>query len=156
MNTIRNEIQGCIELERKSAEIYRSLGALFPEAANLFHELADLEEAHAGILNSARVRGVQNPGKEVNPASLKIIREGLRIAQHFRELIESGNLTLEKASAMSLFFQESIGETYFEVVMSSETDEEIITKLMKLFFDEERHIEKLEAFHKQNFAIGFA
>ncbi len=145
---MEEKIDACIFLERKSAEIYRSLSELFPEAAHIFAELAKLEESHARKLQAARTACLGGSAGDANLSGLLIIRESLRIAEHFKSLIQSRGITLCEASAMSVFFHESIGETYFEIVMNSETDSEIISKLVELYFEEERYITILESFQK--------
>jgi hypothetical protein len=142
-----DEIDACINLERKSAQTYRALSRLFPEAEHLFKRLADIEESHAEMLNRNREKMPVFSPK--NFTALPVLKESLKIAEHFRNMVESRNITLREASAMSIFFQESMGESYFNIVMSSETDCEIISKLMDLYFDEESHIELIQAFEQK-------
>lgn len=146
--TLAAKLEKCIALERKSAEIYRSLGSLFPEAAQFFEELAGKEERHARMLCASGPQKTLSSGERTSQRSLPSIQEGLRIAEHFKRLIETRNITLREASVMAEYFQESLGESYFDTVMSSETDSEIISKLVDIFFEEERHGKMIESFMK--------
>lgn len=142
------ELEACIELEKKCAGLYRTLSRLFPEAEELFSELAAEEENHAVILKVAKPYVIENRLKQemVVPLSMPHIRDSLKTADKIMHEIESGTITFKKALDMSLLLEKSLGESYLHDKMTREEDSEIISRLKKMHFDEDSHINRIHDF----------
>ncbi len=137
-------------MERKCAEEYHALGNLFPEAKDFFEKIAQDEINHAAILTVARLH--YNDGKiseeMIVPASLAVINTSLVFLENIKRKIKDRNISLETALTLSVSLEETSAESYFNQVMTGESDSEIISGLKKLYSDEVSHLTVIKNFLK--------
>ncbi len=144
------KIDTCIVVERKCAEEYHALGNLFPEAKDFFEKIAQDELDHAAILTVARLH--YNEGKiseeMIVPASFAVINTSLVFLENLKRKIKDRNISLETALTLSVSLEETSAESYFNQVMTGESDSEIISGLKKLYADEVSHLTVIKDFLK--------
>ena len=138
-------LETCRKIEEKCAVIYWECSRLFPEATDLFRDLAIEEENHAVILKLARTY-VKYEKLHVSPIALEHIREAEQAVEAMLEALKSGVLALKQALEMSLALEQSTGESYLRDMMTGNPGSEIIAKLQEMLADEGSHIERIQAF----------
>ena len=144
------KIDTCIAVERKCAEAYHALGNLFPEAKDLFEKIAQDEVDHAAVLTVARLHYNEGkiPEEMIVPSSLAVINTSLVFLENMQRKIKDRSISLETALRLSVSLEETSAESYFNQVMTGESDSEIILGLKKLYLDEVSHLTVIKNFLK--------
>jgi rubrerythrin len=144
---LSQKLEACLKIEMLCEEIYYSMCNIFPEAKQLFRQLAEEEERHADILTISA--GFHNMGVMpaiVVPDSVPKIKESLDLAEKIRREIEEKTISLREALHMALQLEESVAEVYFNELMADKSDEEIISHLQRYYKDEMRHTERIKRY----------
>jgi rubrerythrin len=144
---LSQKLEACLNVEMLCEEIYYSMCNSFPEAKQLFRQLAEEEGRHADILTISG--GFHNLGVMsdiIVPNSAPKIKESLDLAKKMRREIEDKTISLREALQMALDLEESVAEVYFNELMTDKSDEEIISHLQQYYKDEMRHTERIKQY----------
>jgi hypothetical protein len=145
--TITENLKLCISIEAITAEIYHSFSRMFPEAAEFWSDLAASEENHTTILLTfAGYHLVNRLPKSIVPDSTSEIDETFRLVDSVKKKTAKEVFSLKEALDMALRIEYSMGERYFQEVITQETDSDIIRALRKMLTDEELHAAKIEKY----------
>ena len=143
---LAERLKTCLKIEVLCAEIYRTLGGIFPEAGELFEKLAKSEERHADIISiSIGFNRIHDLTDSFVPSSLQKITETKKIAEDIRASIENKQLSLEKSLSMLLKMEQSLAESYLHERMVRDSDSDVILYLQQFYDDEKSHAEEIEA-----------
>jgi rubrerythrin len=144
-------LRACIDLEFRAAEMYSALRPLFPEAEELFRDLAHSEENHANTLIVATGSERLLRTDEKFPVSkLPQVQKVKGMLDAISAKIDAGQmLSLEDTLSMLLELESAQAEGYFSEMMS-ESDSELIKRLRQVYEDEISHYEKLRDFMREN------
>ncbi len=144
---LSERIKTCIAIESAIAEIYHSFAKLFPEEKNFWYELAMEEENHASVLleGSRYVELGILPGYVV-PKSLRKMKRTLQLIDDTRKEMESGHMSMKEALDAAMKLELTMEESYVLEVLTSETDDEVISRLQKLLSDTKLHITKVSEY----------
>jgi rubrerythrin len=144
---ITENLKLCISIEAMTADIYHSFSRMFPEAAEFWSDLAASEENHTTILLTfAGYHLVSGLPNSIVPDSISEIDETFRLVDSIKKKIAKEVFSLKEALDMALRIEYSMGERYFQEVITQETDSDIIRTLRKMLTDEELHAAKIEKF----------
>ncbi len=140
-------LEACLKIETFCEEIYYALCKLFPEARELFRQLAEEEERHADILTiSAEFYNIDAMSERIVPNSVAKIQESLDLADKMRREIAVKTISLHEALEMALELEESVAEMYFNELMTDTSDEEIISHLQQYYKDEMKHTHRIRQY----------
>jgi len=115
--------------------------------------LALSEDNHTNILLEAtRLHRTGILNEYIVPASLPHVYETFTLVRAAKKEVEAETLSLRNALEMALEIENSTGESYFQQVISRETDSQVILKLRELLIDEELHKNKIQKVMK---TMGF-
>jgi rubrerythrin len=145
------KLQACLRVETLCEEIYYSLCGLFPEAGELFRQLAEEEERHADILTICT--GFHDIGalpEVVVPDSAPHIQKSVEVAEGLKRTIQEETLSLGAALEKALELEESVAEIYFNELMAGESDAEVVSHLQRYYKNEMSHTEKIRRFIQEN------
>jgi rubrerythrin len=148
---LAEKLQACLRVETLCEEIYYSLCNLFPQARELFRQLAEEEERHADILTICG--GFQDIGAlpaVIVPESVPQIQKSVEIAEELKKMIEGENISLRTALEKALELEESVAEIYFNELMTGESDVEVVSYLQRYYKNETAHTEMIRRFMRQN------
>ena len=135
----------CIAVEATTAEIYHALSRLFPQIKSFWQGLAVSEENHTKILLEAvRLHRAGILNEYIVPASLPHVYKTFALVRDSKKAVEAETLSLRNAFELALAIENSTGESYFQEVISQETNSEVISKLRDLLIDEELHKDKIQ------------
>ena len=144
---LTDRLNRCLKLEILCAEIYHALGLLFPEAEDLFENLARSEERHADILMiSLGFENIHEIPNNIVPFSSDNINESIRLAEHIKSRIENDKLSLNKSLSLLLKMEKSLAEIYLHETMTKETESDVISYLQQFYKDEQSHSEVIKEF----------
>jgi hypothetical protein len=150
---ISESLRVCVAVEAVTAEIYHVLDRLFPQVKDLWHGLALSEENHTRILlEAARLHRAGLLNEYIVPPSLPHVYETFALVNDAKKKLEAETPSLKDAFELALEIENSTGESYFQEVISRETDSKVISKLRELLTDEELHKNKIQ--HAMD-AMGF-
>jgi rubrerythrin len=144
---LSERLYACIEVEKTVSEIYRRFAELFPTEKAFWEQLALEEENHVAILMVGRIyhRKGELPDYVV-PPSLPLVGAAFHDVKKMKDKAMEGTITLEEASRMALEAEENIVESYFQEVMTKETDSKVLSSLKRLMHDTELHVKKISQF----------
>jgi rubrerythrin len=148
---VSEHLRACIDLEFRAAEMYNALRPLFPEAEELFRDLAHSEENHGNTLIVATGSERLLRTDEKFPVSkLPQVQKVKGMLDAISAKIDAGQmLSLEDTLSMLLELESAQAEGYFSEMMS-ESDSELIKRLRQVYEDEISHYEKLRDFMREN------
>ena len=142
---ISESLRVCIAVEATTAEIYHAISRLFPRVKSFWQGLALSEENHTKILlEASRLYSAGILNEDIVPTSLPHVYETFALVRDSKKKVEAATLSLKNAFDMALEIENSTGESYFQEVISQETDSEVVSKLRDLLIDEELHKNKIQ------------
>lgn len=149
-NDLSERLRICIAIEMGMGEIYREFIRMFPQARDLWGELATAEEKHASILAiGSRYENIGKLPDFVVPDSLSHMKDTLGLIESMKATIRAGNVSISEALEMSLKLENTLEESYFLDVMTGETESETVARLQRLLTDTEAHIKKINDYMKR-------
>jgi len=144
---LSQKLTACLKVEMLCEEIYYSLCNLFPEAKELFRQLAEEEERHADILTiSTGFHKIDALPDKIVPDSPGRILESLHLAEKMKRTLEEDELFLREVLQMALELEESVAELYFNELMNEGSDDDVISYLQKYYKDEMSHVERIKRY----------
>jgi len=144
---LAERLKTCLKIEVLCAEIYHTLGGIFPEARELFDKLAKSEERHADIISiSMGFNRINDLPDSFVPSSLEKVTETSNLAEDIKAIIENKRLSLEKSLSMLLRMEQSLAESYLHEIMVKDTDSDVIIFLQQFYNDEKSHAEEIKEF----------
>jgi rubrerythrin len=152
LNELSDRLRICIAIEASIGEIYKEFAKMFPEARDLWGQLALEEENHASIL--AIESRYANRGKLpdfVVPESLSHMKETLGLVSSVKAAVQSKNVSINEALEMSLKLEQTLEEGHLPDVMTRETQSEIIARLQRLLTDTKSHITLIRDYMKRSY-----
>jgi rubrerythrin len=140
-------LRACIDLEFRAAEIYSALHLLYPEARELFRDLAHSEENHGNTLIVATGSERLLRTDEKFPVSrLPQVEKVKGMLDAISAKIDAGEMpSLTDTLSMLLELESAQAEGYFSEMMS-ESDSELVRRLREVYEDERTHYERLSDF----------
>ena len=142
---LAERLKTCMKIEVLCAEIYHTLGGIFPEARELFEKLAKSEERHADIISiSIGFNRIHDLTDSFVPSSLQKMTETIKLAEEIKASIENKRLSLEKSLSMLLKMEQSLAESYLHETMVRDTDSDVILYLQQFYNDEKSHAEEIK------------
>lgn len=148
-NDLPERLKICVAIEAAIAQIYRDFAKMFPQARDLWGELAQEEENHASILAiGSRYADLGKLPDFIVPKSLTHMRDTLGFVSSVEAAAKANNISISEALEMSLKIERSLEESYLLDVMTRETHSEIVARLQKLLSDTKSHILKIQNYMK--------
>ncbi|MDA8168622.1 MAG: hypothetical protein M0Z59_02860 [Nitrospiraceae bacterium] len=138
------KIERCIAIEMACAELYRLLGGVFPQTAELCKALSMDEENHALLLIVGR--GLYREGRThggLTPESVPSFEGLLEELREFRRRLGQEDIPLEEALETALSVEKSMMEGYESAALVEEH-----SPFRKLFSGEQSHAKRIAALMK--------
>ena len=141
---VSEHLRACIDLEFRAAEMYNALRRLFPEAEELFRELAHSEDNHANTLIVATgFKRLLRTDEEFPTSRLPHVEKVKGMLDAISAKIDAGQMpSLRDTLSMLLELESAQAEGYFGQMMS-ESDSELVRRLRQVYEDERTHYERL-------------
>jgi rubrerythrin len=145
---LASHLKECIDIEIKTADVYSQLAALFPQARDLFRDLARSEEEHGNLLSMAcdleALCRLPERFQVVSSGSLSTAKSLL--AALSSRLEGAGFSGLDEALALALELEDAQAEGYFMEFMEREEELELVRYLKRFYRDEKSHAERIREF----------
>ncbi len=148
MNT-REILEMSYRVEALAEKIYLDLSILFPEAKSLFERLACEESRHADIVTiNMKLLDIDVLPPEFAIDMVPQIRQTLALADLLEKKIEQREIGLTEALQLTIAFEESGVEAYFQRVMHGQSNHDALNYIKQFCKDSEYHAELIREFRE--------
>jgi|GEM_PF-3490894 len=138
-------LKKCSALESDIAEIYRKFGGLYPEARDLWDDIASEEDGHAATLMFASKFAEKGQLPNIVPPKLITYLEGtVDMVDAVNRMIRDDALTLDAALGMALNLEQTVHENYLHEILRLEVGSDVLKRLKLIATETESHAARIK------------